>query len=73
MVWEVVTCREKWTSGAIARQGSTPREVVETSLKQVSAKKRVVGIVFHFVNQDRAQKYGGEYYYGKTYEKYYSA
>ena len=72
MVWAVVTCREKWTSGAIARRASTPREVVETSLKQVSAKKRVAGIVFNFVNQDRAKKYGGEYYYGKSYEKCYS-
>jgi capsular exopolysaccharide synthesis family protein len=50
---------------------STPREVVETSLKQVSAQKRVAGIVLNFVNQDRAKKYGGEYYYGKSYEKYY--
>jgi hypothetical protein len=33
--------------------------------------KRVAGIVFNFVNQDRAKKYGGEYYYGKSYEKYY--
>jgi Mrp family chromosome partitioning ATPase len=51
---------------------STPRELVETSVKQVSAQKRVAGVVFNFVNQDRAQKYGGEYYYGKSYEKYYS-
>jgi capsular exopolysaccharide synthesis family protein len=51
---------------------STPRELIEASLKQVSAQKRVAGIVFNFVNQDRAQKYGGAYYYGKTYEKYYS-
>ena len=50
---------------------STPRELVETSLKQVSSQKRVAGIVFNFVNKDRAKKYGGEYYYGKSYEKYY--
>jgi len=24
------------------------------------------------VIEDRAKKYGGEYYYGKSYEKYYS-
>jgi capsular exopolysaccharide synthesis family protein len=51
---------------------STPREVIEASLKQLSAQKRVAGVVFNFVNQDRAQKYGGAYYYGKTFEKYYS-
>jgi exopolysaccharide transport family protein len=57
----------------VVEWASTPRELVETSLKQVSAQKRVAGVVFNFVNQDRAQKYGGEYYYGKSYEKYYSA
>jgi capsular exopolysaccharide synthesis family protein len=56
----------------VVEWGSTPRELIETTLKQVSAQKRVAGIVFNFVNQDRAQKYGGEYYYGKSYEKYYS-
>jgi len=38
----------------------------------VSTHKRVAGVVFNFVNQNRAQKFGGEYYYGKSYEKYYS-
>jgi hypothetical protein len=38
----------------------------------VSTHKRVAGVVFNFVNQDRAKKYGGEYYGGKSYEKYYS-
>jgi capsular exopolysaccharide synthesis family protein len=51
---------------------STPRELIETSINQLSAQKRVAGIVFNFVNQDSAKKYGGEYYYGKSYEKYYS-
>jgi polysaccharide biosynthesis transport protein len=51
---------------------STPREQVETSIRQVSIHKRVAGVVFNLVNQDRAKKYGGEYYYGKDYEKYYS-
>jgi polysaccharide biosynthesis transport protein len=50
----------------------TPRELVETSLRQVSTHKRVAGIVLNSVNQNRAKKYGGEYYYGKSYEKYYS-
>ena len=56
----------------VVEWASTPRERVETSLRQVSTHKRVAGVVFNFVNQDRAQKYGGEYYYGKSYEKYYS-
>ena len=52
---------------------AVPRELIETSLQQVTAhKRRVAGIVFNFVNHDRAKKYGGEYFYGKSYEKYYS-
>jgi polysaccharide biosynthesis transport protein len=57
----------------VVQWASTPREVVDTSLRQVSTHKRVAGIVFNSVNQGRARKYGGEYYYGKGYEKYYSA
>jgi polysaccharide biosynthesis transport protein len=56
----------------VVEWASTPREQVETALKQVSTHKRVAGVVFNFVNQDRAKKFGGEYYYGKGYEKYYS-
>jgi polysaccharide biosynthesis transport protein len=56
----------------VVEWASTPRELIETSLKQVSMQKRVAGIVFNLVNQDRAKKYGGEYYYGKDYQKYYS-
>jgi polysaccharide biosynthesis transport protein len=56
----------------VVEWASTPRELVETSTKQLSAQKRVAGIVFNFVNQERAQKYGSEYYYGKAYEKYYA-
>jgi capsular exopolysaccharide synthesis family protein len=56
----------------VVEWASTPRDLVQTSLKQVPAQKRVAGIVFNFVNQDRAKKYGGEYYYGQSYEKYYS-
>jgi Mrp family chromosome partitioning ATPase len=51
---------------------STPRELVETSIQQVSMHKRVAGVVINSVNQDRAKKYGGEYFYGKACEKYYS-
>ena len=56
----------------VVRWAATPRELVETSLQQVSTQKRVAGVVFNSVNQDRAKKYGGEYYHGKSYEKYYS-
>ena len=56
----------------VVQWASTPRELVEASLRQVSTHKRVAGIVLNSVNLDRAKKYGGEYYYGKSYEKYYS-
>jgi capsular exopolysaccharide synthesis family protein len=56
----------------IVKWASTPRELVETSLQQVSTHKRVGGVVLNSVNQDRARKYGGEHYYGKRYDKYYS-
>jgi succinoglycan biosynthesis transport protein ExoP len=56
----------------VVQWASTPRELVETSIQQVSIHKRVAGVVFNSVNQNRAMKYGGEYYHGKSYEKYYS-
>jgi polysaccharide biosynthesis transport protein len=56
----------------VVQWASTPRESIETSIQQVSSHKRVAGVVLNCVNQDRARKYGGEVYYGKRYEKYYS-
>jgi succinoglycan biosynthesis transport protein ExoP len=56
----------------VVRWASTPRELVETSVQQVSNHKRIAGVVFNSVNLSRAKKYGGEYYYGESYEKYYS-
>jgi exopolysaccharide transport family protein len=56
----------------VVQWASTPRELIETSIQQVSMHKRIAGVVLNSVNQDRARKYGGEYYYGKHYEKYYS-
>jgi succinoglycan biosynthesis transport protein ExoP len=56
----------------VVKWASTPRELIETSMQQVSMHKRVAGVVFNCVNQDRARKYGGEHYYGKRYEKYYA-
>ena len=57
----------------VIQWASTPREVIETSVQRVSAPKRIAGVVLNSVNQDRAKKYGGEYYHGKNYEKYYTA
>jgi polysaccharide biosynthesis transport protein len=56
----------------VVKWASTPRELIETSMQQVSTLKRVAGVVLNCVNQGRARKYGGEHYYGKRYEKYYS-
>jgi Mrp family chromosome partitioning ATPase len=56
----------------VVQWASTPRELVETSVQRLSTHKRVAGVVFNCVNQARAKKYGGEHYYGRSYEKYYS-
>jgi Mrp family chromosome partitioning ATPase len=57
----------------VVEWASTPRELVEAAIRQVSTHKRVAGVVFNRVRQRQAKKYGGAYYYGKAYEKYYSA
>jgi polysaccharide biosynthesis transport protein len=57
----------------VVQWGTTPREVVESTVQQVSKAKRIGGIVLNFVKQERARKYGGEYYYDGSYEKYYSS
>jgi polysaccharide biosynthesis transport protein len=56
----------------VVQWGSTPRELVTNSIQQVSNHKRVAGVVLNSVVENRAKKYGGEYYYGKSYDKYYS-
>jgi capsular exopolysaccharide synthesis family protein len=56
----------------VVQWAATPRELVETCIQQVSIHKRVAGVALNSVNQNRARKYGGEHYYGKRYEKYYS-
>jgi polysaccharide biosynthesis transport protein len=56
----------------VVEWAATPRELVETAIRQVSTHKRVAGVVFNRVRQSHAKKYGGAYYYGKAYEKYYS-
>ena len=56
----------------VVQWGATPRELVQNSIQQISKHKRIGGVVLNSVVQDRAKKYGGEYYYGKSYERYYS-
>jgi capsular exopolysaccharide synthesis family protein len=56
----------------VIQWASTPRELVERSLQQVSNVKRVGGVVLNLVSQGHAKKYGGEHYYASYYNKYYS-
>ena len=57
----------------VVQWASTPRDLVESCVKKISAQKRVGGIVLNFVKQSRAKKYGSEYHYGdRYYSKYYS-
>ena len=56
----------------VVQWASTPRELIETTLQQVSIHKRAAGVVFNFVNKNHAKKYGGQHYYASSYEKYYS-
>jgi succinoglycan biosynthesis transport protein ExoP len=50
---------------------STPRELVASCIQGLSVQKRVGGIVLNFLNQSRAKKFGGEYYFGsRYYERY---
>jgi succinoglycan biosynthesis transport protein ExoP len=57
----------------VIQWGATPRDLVQSSIQQISKHKRIGGVVLNMVVNDRAKKYGGEYYYGTSYEKYYSA
>jgi capsular exopolysaccharide synthesis family protein len=57
----------------VVEWASTPRDLVETCVKKMSAQRRVGGIVLNCVDQRRAKKYGGEYQYAERYYgKYYS-
>jgi capsular exopolysaccharide synthesis family protein len=56
----------------VVQWGATPRDLVTNSIRQLSHHKRVAGIVLNSVVRHRAKKYGGEYYYGESYEKYYT-
>jgi capsular exopolysaccharide synthesis family protein len=56
----------------VVEWGSTARELVTRTIQQLSSQKRICGVVLNRVVPDRAKKYGGEYFYGKSYEKYYT-
>lgn len=59
----------------IVRWASTAREMVQQSLRQISGQKKVAGIVFNHVMDEKAKKYGrfayGYYYGSRYYRKYY--
>jgi capsular exopolysaccharide synthesis family protein len=56
----------------VIQWGTTPRQLATQSIRHLSNHKRVAGVVLNSVVRHRAKKYGGEYYYGESYEKYYS-
>jgi capsular exopolysaccharide synthesis family protein len=68
----VVVARLADTTIFVVQWGATPREVVETCLRQITAHKRVSGIVLNLLNETRAKKYGPYSYYGRYYAKYYA-
>jgi exopolysaccharide transport family protein len=60
----------------IVRWASTAREIVQHSIQQLGGHKKIAGVVFNYVNDGQAQKYGKyaySYYYGsRYYKKYYT-
>jgi polysaccharide biosynthesis transport protein len=59
----------------VIRWSSTAREMVHHSVRRLSGHKKVAGVVFNYVIDQRAQKYGkyaySYYYGGRYYKKYY--
>jgi exopolysaccharide transport family protein len=58
----------------VVHWGRTPREMVKYSIQQFGEEKQIAGVVFNFVNEGEARKYGKHafpYYYTNTYKKYY--
>jgi Mrp family chromosome partitioning ATPase len=57
----------------VVRWGTTAREMVTYSLQKFSDHEHIAGIVFNFVNEVEARKYGKHAYsfYDSTYRKYY--
>jgi succinoglycan biosynthesis transport protein ExoP len=59
----------------VVRWSATAREMVKHSIQQFSEPKQIAGIVYNFVNEGEARKYGKDaysYYYSNTYKKYYN-
>jgi len=60
----------------VIRWASTARELVEQSIKRIPGNKKVAGVVFNFVDEKLAQKYGKHgyqsYYATRDYKKYYT-
>ncbi len=60
----------------VVRWASTPRELVANTLKRLSGERKVAGIVFNYVIDAQAQKYGkyasAEHYGHRYYRRYYS-
>ncbi len=58
----------------VVHWGRTPREMVRYSIQQFAGHKQIAGLVFNFVNESEARKYGKHafpYYYTNTYKRYY--
>lgn len=60
----------------VVRWASTAREMIGHSIQRLSGHKKVAGVVFNYVVDAQAQKYGkyaySYYYGGRYYKKYYS-
>lgn len=59
----------------VVRWASTAREMISHSIQRLSGHKKVAGVVFNYVVDAQAQKYGkyaySYYYGGRYYKKYY--
>jgi capsular exopolysaccharide synthesis family protein len=58
----------------VVRWAATAREMVERTVQQLSGHKAIAGVVFNFVTESQAQKYGkyAHYYGGRYYKNYYT-
>jgi len=60
----------------VVRWAATAREMIQHSIQRLSGHRKVAGVVFNYVIDAQAQKYGkyaySYYYGGRYYKKYYS-
>ncbi len=60
----------------VVRWASTPRELVSNTLKRLAGERKVAGIVFNYVVDSQAQKYGkyasSDHYGHRYYRRYYT-